>query len=206
MPGTKRAGAVQSPWRTITLDRVEDVSAQVQLGRARTAILKSRCRSATLGLKPQPGQKFKARLGVLRGNGFQTLQRVYWNNKATGITADVPSEAELTPRLWGRLNSKVKTVPALLAENVACQSPGRRSLSTTNTRLHAWPEHLRRARAGPILKLVQKGDPAETYHARPRQRLLWTVSELSKCVAYSSTYPVRPYFRHLGTDRLFPVQ
>ena len=26
---------------------------------------------------------------------------VYWSNKATGITADVPSEAELTPGLWG---------------------------------------------------------------------------------------------------------
>ena len=40
-------------------------------------------------------------IGLLRGDGAQTLQRVYWCNKATGITADVPSEAELTPRLWG---------------------------------------------------------------------------------------------------------
>lgn len=31
----------------------------------------------------------------------QTAQRVYWANKATAITADLPSEAELTPRLWG---------------------------------------------------------------------------------------------------------
>jgi hypothetical protein len=30
------------------------------------------------------------------------MQRVYWSNKATGIPADVPSEAELTPQLWGR--------------------------------------------------------------------------------------------------------
>jgi len=30
-----------------------------------------------------------------------TQQRVYWSNKATGITADVPSEAMLTPSLWG---------------------------------------------------------------------------------------------------------
>ena len=34
----------------------------------------------------------------------QTTQRVYWNNKATAITADVPSEAELTPKLWGLWN------------------------------------------------------------------------------------------------------
>ena len=32
----------------------------------------------------------------------QTLQRAYWSNKATGITADVPSEAMLTPQLWGK--------------------------------------------------------------------------------------------------------
>jgi hypothetical protein len=41
-------------------------------------------------------------LGILRGNGFETLERVYWSNKATAITSDVPSEAQLTPRLWGR--------------------------------------------------------------------------------------------------------
>jgi hypothetical protein len=58
---------------------------------------------ATLGLKPHAGQKIKGDLGVLRGNGFQTVQRVYWSNKASGIVADVPSEAELTPRLWGRI-------------------------------------------------------------------------------------------------------
>ncbi len=39
---------------------------------------------------------------VLRGAGGQMTQRVYWTNKATAITADVPSEAELTPKLWGK--------------------------------------------------------------------------------------------------------
>ena len=51
--------------------------------------------------KAEAGQSLKGDIGVLRGNGFQTLQRVYWSNKATGITADVPSEAQLTPQLWG---------------------------------------------------------------------------------------------------------
>ncbi len=55
-----------------------------------------------LGLTAAEGQSIKGDIGILRGNGFQTLQRVYWNNKATGITADVPSEAELTPALWGK--------------------------------------------------------------------------------------------------------
>jgi hypothetical protein len=55
---------------------------------------------STLGLKP--GREIRGDIGLLRGNGFQTLQRVYWQNKATGLTADVPGEAMLTPRLWGR--------------------------------------------------------------------------------------------------------
>ncbi len=57
---------------------------------------------SVLGLTPAPGLALRGDIGILRGNGFQTTQRVYWSNKATGITADVPSEAELTPQLWGR--------------------------------------------------------------------------------------------------------
>ena len=35
-------------------------------------------------------------LGVLRGNGSQTLQRVYWTNKATAISAQNAAAAEET--------------------------------------------------------------------------------------------------------------
>lgn len=45
---------------------------------------------------------YRADIGLLRGRDGQTTQRVYWSNKATAITADVPSEAELAPRLWGK--------------------------------------------------------------------------------------------------------
>jgi hypothetical protein len=55
-----------------------------------------------LGLRVEPGTVLPGDLGVLRGDGTRTLQRVYWSNKATGITADVASEALLTPHLWGR--------------------------------------------------------------------------------------------------------
>jgi hypothetical protein len=100
VPGTTEPVPFSSPWRTITLDRVEDVSAHVELagndGNYELSIPLS-----VLGLHPKAGERIKGDLGILRGNGFQTLQRVYWSNKATGITADVPSEAELTPRLWG---------------------------------------------------------------------------------------------------------
>ena len=111
VPGVTDPVPFSSPWRTITLDRVEDVSASVQLGTAFEKEPNGRLKSAgyeisiplaVLGLQPQAGLVLRGDIGLLRGNGFQTLQRVYWANKATGITADVPSEAELTPQLWGR--------------------------------------------------------------------------------------------------------
>lgn len=101
VPGTRDPVPFSSPWRTITLDRVEDVSAQVQLA-STNGNFEISIPLAALGLKPAAGQRLKGDIGILRGNGFQTVQRVYWANKASGITADVPSEAELTPRLWGR--------------------------------------------------------------------------------------------------------
>jgi hypothetical protein len=100
VPGTTDPVPFSSPWRTITLDRVEDMSVRVELA-ATNGNYEISIPLADLDLKPQPGQRIKGDLGVLRGNGFQTVQRVYWCNKASGITADVPSEAELTPRLWG---------------------------------------------------------------------------------------------------------
>lgn len=41
--------------------------------------------------------------GVLRGRDGVTIQRKCWSNQATGITADVPSEAALLPGLSGEL-------------------------------------------------------------------------------------------------------
>ncbi|MBI5834267.1 MAG: hypothetical protein HZB16_18385, partial [Armatimonadetes bacterium] len=102
VPGTKEPVPFSSPWRTITLDQVVDVSDQVQLAGAEGDFELS-VPLALLGLKPASGMVLRGDLGLLRGNGFQTLQRVYWSNKASGITADVPSEAELTPSLWGKL-------------------------------------------------------------------------------------------------------
>ncbi len=98
--GTKDPVPFSSPSRTITLDQVEDVSGLVELSSSAGNYTFS-IPLKTIGLKPVAGEKIKADVGILRGNGTQTTQRVYWNNKATGITSDVPSEAELVPNLWG---------------------------------------------------------------------------------------------------------
>ena len=100
VPGTKNPIPFSSPARTISIDQVTDVSSELQFTSDRGNYAFS-IPLAALSLKPVAGQRIKADIGVLRGNGVTTTQRVYWNNKATGITSDVPSEAELTPNLWG---------------------------------------------------------------------------------------------------------
>ncbi len=100
VPGTKEPVPFSSPWRTITLDRVDDVSSEVQLA-GNEGNYEISIPLAALGLKAEKGQSLRGDIGVLRGDGTQTTARTYWSNKATGITADVPSEAMLTPNLWG---------------------------------------------------------------------------------------------------------
>ncbi len=102
-PGTPDADKVpfSSPWRTIHFDRIDDVSDHVELATNKQGAYEISIPLAVLGLKPEHGMRHGFDIGVLRGNGSETTARVYWSNKATGITADVPSEAELLPRFWG---------------------------------------------------------------------------------------------------------
>ncbi len=115
VPGTTtQQVSFSSPLRTLKFDRVDDVSAQVVLANvAQTKPEKTISGNyefsiplAVLGLKPAAFQVIRGDVGILSGNGFQTLQRVYWSNKASGLTSDVPSEAELTPQLWGKWEFK----------------------------------------------------------------------------------------------------
>ena len=92
-----------SPLRTLAFDRVEDVSTQVELTEDHKGNYWFSVPLATLGLRQlDAGRTIRGDVGLLRGNGFQTLQRVYWSNKETGLVSDIPSEAELLPALWGR--------------------------------------------------------------------------------------------------------
>ncbi len=103
-PGAGGEGVhFSSPLRTITFDRVDDVTKDVELAAGKDGEFEISVPLATLGLEPEPGLALRGDVGVLRGSEFQTTQRAYWTNKATGLTSDIPSEAELTPQLWGRL-------------------------------------------------------------------------------------------------------
>jgi hypothetical protein len=112
VPGSQNPVPFSSPWRTVFFDRVDDVSTELQLAAGGLKDVKAKGEHglyelsiplAVLGLKPEAGKAIKGDVGLLRGNGFQTMQRAYWQNKATGLISDVPGEAMLTPQLWGKL-------------------------------------------------------------------------------------------------------
>lgn len=103
-----------SPLRTIQFDRVTDVSDRIQLTSTTVKDLKmDKAGSISLttylaaipldllGMASAPEKPLKFDVGILRGDGQQTLQRSYWHNKASGLVSDIPSEAELLPQLWG---------------------------------------------------------------------------------------------------------
>lgn len=107
-----------SPWRTVTFDRVDDLSRDVELGSGeRVEIIDEDGREravrwhefeisvplSTLGFAPKAGESYAIDLGLLRGRDGETTRRAYWRNKATGLMNDVPGEAMLHPRLWGKL-------------------------------------------------------------------------------------------------------
>jgi hypothetical protein len=105
VPGTPPEQRVvfRSPVRTVSFDRVEDVSGRVRLAADGQGDYQIAVPLNLLGWAPRPGAKFKGDIGILRGNGTETMQRAYWSDKATALLADVPGEAALSPGLWGTL-------------------------------------------------------------------------------------------------------
>ncbi len=102
VPGTNEKDRVlfESPIGKVWFDRVDDISGQLQLvqdgGNVEFSVPLS-----SLGLAPKVDESVLADFGILRGNGTQTIQRLYWNNLNTNIVSDIPSEARLQPANWG---------------------------------------------------------------------------------------------------------
>ena len=82
VPGTPAKDRVpfSSPWRTIYFDKVEDVSSQLEFASANGDYELS-IPLAILSLQVKGGTTLRGDFGVLRGDGLQTIQRVYWSNK-----------------------------------------------------------------------------------------------------------------------------
>ena len=90
----------ESPVGKVLFDEVRDVSSEIKLaqngGNYEISVPLS-----LLGMKAETNVDTLGDIGVLRGNGSQTIRRQYWNNLNTAIVSDVPSEARLQPRNWG---------------------------------------------------------------------------------------------------------
>ncbi len=54
---------------------------------------------------PESGTKLRGDIGFLESdpNGVSTINRIYWSGKTQTVVCDIPSEARLTPSLWGEL-------------------------------------------------------------------------------------------------------
>jgi hypothetical protein len=82
-----------SPWRTITINSVEDISDSAKLAAGGDGNYDLSVPLARLGWQPQPGQsyavdlKLRSGLRVLRRDSQQTTQRVSGSNKPAAITA-----------------------------------------------------------------------------------------------------------------------
>jgi len=102
VPGTAEKDRVlfESPIGKVWFDRVEDISGKLQFAQDGGNVEFSVPLSA-LGFAPKAGESFLADFGNLRGDGTQTIQRLYWNNLNTSIVSDIPSEARLQPANWG---------------------------------------------------------------------------------------------------------
>jgi len=96
-----------SPDRTIRFDQVNDVSKQLKFA-SKEGIYEFSIPLSILNLNPTNGLEINGDIGVLKGDGTHTSSRIYWSNKATSIVSDVPSEAELTPSLWGKFIFNLK--------------------------------------------------------------------------------------------------
>jgi hypothetical protein len=91
-----------SPIGQVHFDQVVEVTDHVTLKSNGRGDYEVAVPLATLGLTaPRPGEELRGDIGLLRGDGAQTTQRVYWNNQETGMVSDVPTEARLRPANWG---------------------------------------------------------------------------------------------------------
>ncbi|MFA7235132.1 MAG: hypothetical protein WC076_13590, partial [Terrimicrobiaceae bacterium] len=99
-----------SPVKTVRIAELKEVSEHIDFasatvkdenGKIAEAVFECSVPLSVLRLQPASGLVIKGDIGVLRGDGVRTLQRAYWANKASGLVSDTPSEAELTPQLWG---------------------------------------------------------------------------------------------------------
>ncbi|WP_020474723.1 hypothetical protein [Zavarzinella formosa] len=107
VPGSslEKAWRVRSPVGEVSIDEVKLVSGgRMSLGGDKERYtVEAAIPLAELGLKPMPGTRLKLDWGVLVSGpeGTEVMKRLYWANQSAQIVSDAPSEARLSPQMWG---------------------------------------------------------------------------------------------------------
>jgi len=99
--------AFMSPSRAVYFGAVLTLEdAKIAVARSKTGyVLTASVPLAPLGIKPEVASSYLVGdVGVIYGSesGNGARLRLYWANKETAITSDVPSEAALAPANWGQ--------------------------------------------------------------------------------------------------------
>ncbi len=90
----------ESPIGRVQFDDVRQVTDEVQFAQ-RGGDIEASVPLSLFGFGAAVGEQWLGDLGILRGNGVQTLARDYWNNQDTALVSDIPTEARLAPGQWG---------------------------------------------------------------------------------------------------------
>lgn len=99
----KKPYTYTSPVTSLTFDRVEDVSGKVNFKAGTNGVYEFSVPLSLLGIDLTRSREIRGDIGILRGDGANTMERVYWSNTETGLTSDVPGEAQLSPGKWGMM-------------------------------------------------------------------------------------------------------
>ncbi|MGB2821057.1 MAG: PQQ-binding-like beta-propeller repeat protein [Phycisphaerae bacterium] len=105
-PRTFYSGVVRDGYTVESVRVVKDARILVKPHRdGKGYTLEAAVPLSVLGVKPAPGLKLRADLGVTHGDkaGKDTVLRTYWHNQNTGIVNDEVFELKLEPRNWGEI-------------------------------------------------------------------------------------------------------
>ena len=105
--GPGEAVSYTSPVGRVDFDSVRDVSGRVRLAQ-QGGVYELAVPLKLLNVKPTDGATTLGDIGVVIGDGSEARARLYWNNKAANMTADIPTEARLLPHEWGTLRFEAR--------------------------------------------------------------------------------------------------
>lgn len=116
VPGTKEPVHYESPVGTTNIDKVEDISSEIQMAVEKVTLTDAAAGEMRggeftqievaiplklLDWNPSAFPKIRGDIGVIVGKSGATDSRSYWHNKNAGIVNDIPSEARINPAGWG---------------------------------------------------------------------------------------------------------